>query len=514
MVATEIERKYEVPLDFAVDDRLAVDGVRLGEPARHQLVATYYDTADLRLAADRVALRRRIGGTDAGWHVKRYRAPDERDEVQLPLGRGAVIPAAVSAEVRAVSRGETLRPTVRITTQRTEWPLVGADGAVLALIADDEVATELVADPAGGQRWRELEVELVDGDRDLLRRVDKRLRKAGAARSPDAAKLARALDGRWPAAEPSSGPDGSAAAVVGMYVRAQRDAIVSRDPHVRRNEPDAVHKMRVATRRLRSTLRTYRPLWDRAAADHLRAELKWLADALGKVRDAEVLAARLDRQLAGLPPELLVGPVANRLTGGQRAQHARDHRALVSVLNGRRYTALLDELDALLAATPTDRGLRPARTYVPHRVRRAVGRVERLLDAADHAAAADAGGQRSGPPLPGVLDRDTALHEARKAAKQARYAAEAAVPVDSAGATALAAALEDLQELLGEQHDSVVTRQLLRETGMQAQAAGENAFTYGLLHAAEAAATRDLETGLPAARKALHRKKTIRWLSP
>jgi CHAD domain-containing protein len=522
MVATEIERKYEVPLDFAVDDRLAVDGVRLGEPARHQLVATYYDTADLRLAADRVALRRRSGGTDAGWHVKRYRAPDERDEVQLPLGRGAAIPAAVSAEVRAVSRGETLRPTVRMTTQRTEWPLVGADGAVLALIADDEVATELVADPAGGQRWRELEVELVDGDRKLLRRVDKRLRKAGAARSPDAAKLARALDDRWPASEPSAGPEGSAAAVVGAYVRAQRDAIVGRDPQVRRNEKDAVHKMRVATRRLRSTLRTYRPLWDRAAADHLRAELKWLAGALGKVRDGEVLAARLDGQLAGLPPELRVGPVADRLTGGLRAQLLRDHRALVSVLNGRRYTALLDELDKLLAATPTDRGLRPARTYVPHRVRRALGRVERLLDAADraadratdHAGPAGAGGGQSGPPLPGVMDRDTALHEVRKAAKQARYAAEAAAPVDAAGAAALAAALEDLQELLGEQHDSVVTRQRLREAGMQAYGAGENAFTYGLLHAAEEAAARDLETGLPAARAALHRKKTIGWLTP
>ncbi len=118
---------------------------------------------------------------------------------------------------------------------------------------------------------------------------------------------------------------------------------------------------------------------------------------------------------------------------------------------------------------------------MPRRVRRTVGTVEDLLDQADSAAA-------GGPPLPGVLDRDTALHEARKAAKQARYAAEAAVPVGGSGATALAAAMEDLQELLGEQHDSVVTRQLLRTTGMQAHAAGENAVTYGVLHGAEAAA--------------------------
>ena len=159
-MASEIESKYQVPADFSVDDRLAVDGVRLGEPQRQELSAVYYDTADLRLAADKVALRRRTGGHDAGWHVKRYRGAGDRDEVQLPMGRGGAVPAAVSAEVRAVSRGEALRPAVRMTTQRTEWPLLAEDGTVLALVADDDVATEVIADPAAAQRWRELEVEL------------------------------------------------------------------------------------------------------------------------------------------------------------------------------------------------------------------------------------------------------------------------------------------------------------------------------------------------------------------
>jgi CHAD domain-containing protein len=412
------------------------------------------------------------------------------------------VPAAVGAEVRAVSRGGVLRPTVRMTTRRTEWPLVGPDGAVLALIADDEVSTELVADPAAGQRWRELEVELVEGDRELLRAVGKKLRKAGAARSADPAKIARALDGRWPDADPVTGPPGSAASVVGEYVRAQRDTLIAYDPRVRRDEPDAVHKMRVATRRLRSTLKSFRPLWDRAATDHLRAELKWLAEVLGKVRDAEVMASRLQRSLDRLPPELVVGPVAARLTGGLRAQAAKDHRSLVTALNGRRYAALLDELDALLAAAPTEHGLRPAATYVPHRVRRTVATVNKLLDTAEKAA----------PDAPAGLNRDTALHEARKSAKQSRYAAEAAAPVGGDGAAALATAMEGLQELLGDQHDSVVTRELLRTVAMRAYGAGENAFTYGLLHAAEATSATDLESGLPAARAALARKKAAGWL--
>jgi len=505
-VASEIENKYAVPADFSVDDRLAVDGVRLGEPQRHQLSAVYYDTPDLRLAADNVALRRRTGGHDAGWHVKRYRAAGERDEVQLPMGSGGAVPAAVRAEVRAVSRGGTLSPAVRMTTNRTEWPLVADDGTVLALIADDDVSTEVIADPAAAQRWRELEVELVGGDRALLRAVDKRLRKAGAAPSADPAKIVRALDGRWPARPVPAGPEGSAAAVVGEYVRAQRDALVEWDPRARRDEPDAVHKMRVATRRLRSTLKSYRPLWDRAATDHLRAELKWLADALGKVRDAHVMVARLERSLGELPPELVVGPVAARLPGGLRAQGTKDHRTLVSALNGQRYAALLDELDELLAAPPTDKGLWPAKKLVPRRVRRTVATVEGLLDSAETAPT-------GGPPLPGVLDRDAALHEARKSAKQARYAAEAAAPVGGSGATRLAAAMEGLQELLGEQHDSVVTRQLLRTTGMQASGAGENAFTYGLLYGREIDTARDVEAHLPATRAELRRKKTVGWLT-
>ena len=229
--------------------------------------------------------------------------------------------------------------------------------------------------------------------------------------------------------------------------------------------------MRVATRRLRSTLKSYRPLWDRAATDHLRAELKWLADALGKVRDADVMVARLERSLEELPPELVVGPVAARLTGGLRAQGTKDHRTLVSALNGQRYAALLDELDALLAAAPTDKGLWPAKKLVPRRVRRAVG---------DRRRAAGHRGQRSGAAARRCQACSTATRRCtRPASRPSRPGTppRPPTPVGGSGATRLAAAMEDLQELLGEQHDSVVTRQLLRTAGMQAFGAGENAFT-------------------------------------
>jgi CHAD domain-containing protein len=252
-------------------------------------------------------------------------------------------------------------------------------------------------------------------------------------------------------------------------------------------------------------MKSYRPLWDRDATDHLRAELKWLADVLGKVRDAEVMAARLDRALGELPPEQVVGPVANRLTGGLRAQASRTTSAWSARSTAGRYAALLDELDALLAAAPTTRGCGRPRSSCRAGSGARSARFEQLLDTAEH-------GSAGGPPLPGVLDRDTALHEARKAAKQARYAAEARYRSAAPAATALAAAMEELQELLGDHHDSVVTRQLLRTAGMQAHGAGENGFTYGMLSAAETAAAQDIEARLPAARKELRRKKVVGWL--
>ncbi|HZB51746.1 MAG TPA: CHAD domain-containing protein [Mycobacteriales bacterium] len=115
-------------------------------------------------------------------------------------------------------------------------------------------------------------------------------------------------------------------------------------------------------------------------------------------------------------------------------------------------------------------------------------------------------------PLPGTIDRNTALHEARKAAKRARYAAEAVAPVAGAPATRLAKGMEDVQELLGAHHDSVVTRELLLRSGLAAQAAGESAFTYGLLYERESAAAAAVEDGVPGARKAVTAKRIRTWL--
>ena len=124
-------------------------------------------------------------------------------------------------------------------------------------------------------------------------------------------KLARALGDRVPVREKWELPKKPTTAdLFRAYAIEQVHAIHKRDPDVRRDLPDAIHKMRVATRRLRSALATYRPVVDREAGDQLRAELKWLAGELGGARDAEVQREHFPTAVAEQPVELVMGRVA------------------------------------------------------------------------------------------------------------------------------------------------------------------------------------------------------------
>ncbi|NGN69136.1 CHAD domain-containing protein, partial [Streptomyces sp. A7024] len=268
------------------------------------------------------------------------------------------------------------------------------------------------------------------------------------------------------------------------YLRAQVTAIVELDPAVRRDLPDSVHRMRVATRRLRSAFRSYRKLLDRAVTDPVGEELKWLAAELGIDRDREVLTGRIQAGLDGLPRHLAVGPVRGRLRTWSAARRQGSRRRLIAVLDGKRYLALLDTLDALLAEPP----LRPAAAKPPEAVIPDVvrGDFDRLAGFVADALA-----------RPSSAEKDLAMHEARKAAKRTRYSAEAArVPVGKP-AKRFAARMTEIQELLGDHQDSVVVREALRDLAAQSAAAGENAFTFGLLYGREEARSAECERELP-----------------
>lgn len=492
----EIERKYEAPDDGLPDLTGVAEVAGVAEVVDKgvaTLDATYYDTVDQRLAADGITLRRRTGGSDAGWHLKLPAGPDARDEIRAPLSD--TLPAELAALVRSRVRDQALVPLVRLVSERNVRHLVDAGGALLAeLSADHVTARRLTPEPGDPVEWTEVETELAPGgDPAFLDAVESQLTEAGLRRSAAPSKLARALAETGVASRAAeggkAGKKGKAAGptagdVVLGYVRAQIAAIVSLDPAVRLDVPDSVHRMRVATRRLRSCFRSYRKVLDRAVTDPIGDELKWLAGELGIDRDREVLTARLEERLGEVPVELRLGPVSARLRIWSQTSRRGSRERLIGVLDGERYLALLATLDALSADPPLrPAAARPAEEVILAAVLRDDERLARLVTAA---LAAPAG-----------HDRDVAVHEARKKAKRVRYAAEAARPALGKPAKAFAGLMTELQDLLGDHQDSVVARATLRELAVQAHGAGESAFTLGLLYGREEALAARREAELP-----------------
>ncbi|MER0479884.1 CYTH and CHAD domain-containing protein [Streptomyces sp. Edi2] len=534
----EVERKYEIDGGAQLPDLAGTGRVAtVTEEGVEELDACYYDTSDQRLAADAITLRRRTGGRDAGWHLKLPVAPGIRDEVRAPLSDTP--PPELTALVRSrVLEGE-LVPLVRLRTRRTVRVLRDAAGAPLAELAVDEVHAQRAGKAAKGKagtagaRWREIEVELVgSGDSAVLDEVGRALVAAGARPASSESKLARALaetglERERPARPGASRPRGSgkrggkvmagnkkagnkkagkkkeptAGDVVLRYVREQVRVIIELDPAVRRDLPDSVHRMRVATRRLRSAFRSYTKVLDRAATRPIGLELQWLAAELGVDRDREVLTARLQQALAEVPRTLRLGPVAARLRIWSERRRTGARREVLSVLDGPRYLELLKTLHTLLEAPPLRPAAdSPASEVAAGAVRKDYRRLARRMEAALAAPAGQA--------------RDEALHGARKAAKRTRYAAEAARPALGRPAKKFARRIKRVQQLLGDHQDSVVARGALRELATQAQKAGEGGFTFGLLYGREEARAADRERELPRRWKKASRRKHRAALRP
>ena len=469
-IATENERKYDVPEGFTLPDLAGAGGASgLGEAETHELDATYFDTGDLRLARNKRTLRRRSGGTDAGWHLKTPGDGSARTEHRLPLTEGDEVPAELSGEVRTIVRTRPLRPVARLRTRRVETPLCDSEGRTLALIAQDEVRAET---DDGEQRWQELEVELVDGGPEVLTAVEGLLLAAGATPASGPSKLARALGDRLKSRKKSK------VNPVIAYAREQREAIEQQDPAVRAGDAEGVHKMRVATRRLRSTLKTFRGSFEPERAGFVQGELKWLAHCLGDVRDGQVLSHKLVATADDFPE------VAARIRERLEADVARGRQPLTEALDSDRYLALLDAIDALVDEPGA--GDRDAR----RRAAKVLRKADQLLDE----ATAD-----------GV---DAELHEARKKFKQARYAVEVFAPAAGKPGKRLVDALTGLQDVLGAHQDSVVAREVLREVSKTVP----DAFPYGILHARQEQVGERTLQELPAATRAARKKKLRSWL--
>jgi len=376
--------------------------------------------------------------------------------------------------------------------------LKGPDGGVQAELTDDLVSVLNQGHVAA--RFREIEIESADGATETLEKVGNVLRAAGAVGGEFVPKVIRAL-GPQATAQPDPPPpapvdlDAPARVAIQAILRRYVRAFMAQDPRLRRGHDDSVHQMRVAARRLRSALKTFGPLVDDVWAKSLREELSWVADALGRARDGEVLLARLQREVDALPPELVLGPVRARIDSKLGGDLVTARASAVETLRTERYLALVDRL-VYAAWDPMTTGLAEAPT--DEAVRDCVGSAWRRL------ARSAARLQRSD-----ATDED--WHQARIAAKQVRYAGEAVAPFFGKPAKAFAANAEEIQELLGEHQDAVIAGATLRRLATSAKA-GAGAFTFGLLYARQQDSIERTRGQFPALWSEVSKPKHRKWL--
>jgi CHAD domain-containing protein len=504
---------------------------------RHVLEeSTYHDAADLRLLRSGVELVR--DPSSGAWQVtvapsRWWHAALGDQAVRWSEADTSAPPPAL----RGLLRGASVIPAVRLRTRRQSWWVeeepegvgpVALDEVPVDLGELDEVQLSEAAEPVGPSPFdvelepprAELALEEVSifdgrrltsrstvlrvrGDAGLVRRLTDALVEAGAERlagrvgDGDGAVTAvvGGISRRPVVAVDPLGADPSAGEVVRLAIARSVARLLANDVIVRLDlHPEGVHQARVATRRLRSDLQTFAELVEPSWTAALRDELRWVAAALGAVRDADVMEMRLRDMISRLEPAEQAD--ATFLVDELADQREAAVAELAAVMDSARYLTLLDRLVAAAAD--------------PHLTPAADAPADKVFAA--HAAGAwrpmDKAARRVLRAGPETVDIEC-IHALRIRAKRFRYAADAAALVDP-DAARHAAAVGQLQDELGELNDAAVTEAWLR-THMDGRTPAE-AFVLGQLVMAERDEISRRRTSWIPAWDGVHRRRRRRWL--
>ncbi|NGP07366.1 CHAD domain-containing protein [Rhodococcus sp. 14C212] len=433
-------------------------------PERHSI---YLDTDNRDLRRWGCVLRYRNPGPDAEprWELA---VPGGKlgTELHLASTDSDLVPDELTAAVAGLTSGRPLRRSVTlgIGEHRHEW--YDRKDRLLAQIIVETVQATVIGQEATVEQWHQIHLDLGTAATKRHRTaLTAALARADAAPAPHRSALDHALAAINPS--PHSDAPTTARRVLSAYLDTQIEAIGAGDVWLRRGL-DPIHPIRVGIRRLRSTLRVWQDLFEPAQRTWLDSELSWYAGLLGHVRDRQVQHARFAAALETLPPELVMGPVASRITTDLHADERRHLDEVLRALDSDRYRTLLAALARWRTQPPVTEQADGARA-----IEKAVRTAERKALRRVRAAAAG--------------EDEQALHRARKAAKRARYATELATPLlGRTRAKRKIARYTNIQRVLGEHQDSAVATDLLREFGARAgTTAGENGFTFGLLYGLE-----------------------------
>ena len=478
---------------YRAPDLSVIDGIEIEAHDVELLRTTYHDTADLRILRWGGELRHEpgrgwtviLGSGDSGaLHVTRVHT----------LDGSAAVPRQALDLLTGFTRRAPVRPVLHTRTERRETSIT-AGGVPLGSLRDDLVT--VMHGRRIATRFRELEVSGVDGVPErgtALVTVVAALRAAGAAPAPRAGTAVRAMGAPAAAppdvAVPPASRHVTAIEAIRRAIAQSVSRLVLHDAAVREgSDPEGVHQARVATRRLRSDLRTFAPLLDAERVARMRDELHAVGDVLGEVRDADVLLGRmqgLSRTLPGGDVDK-ASPLLAALVEVRESARSR----LLEVMRGEGYSRLLDDLVSAAADPPAlPEASGDAAAMLPPLARGPWRKLRRRVETL--------------PPDP----PDSDLHEVRILAKRARYAAEAVAPVSRSAVGDFAEALAAIQEVLGDHHDAVVGEQWLRETG---SARNADALVLGELIGLERAAAAAARARWPQAWKAARRAHPRSW---
>jgi CHAD domain-containing protein len=274
--------------------------------------------------------------------------------------------------------------------------------------------------------------------------------------------------------------------LLSAFFREQYARMVAHDAGVRSGEdPEDLHQLRVAVRRLRSILKSTKAALERERAESLQDGLSWLAGETGRARDLDVMLPALDADLVSLQPEdrEAVEPIVRKLEEARTVAAAQAQEAVA----GDRYRLLLREIEnAPEAVSPNgDAALEKAARKEFKRLRKV------MKDVVESPT-------------------DEAIHRARIKGKRARYATELLEAELGRPGAELISATKRFQDVAGEHQDAVVAEAELRAAarGLRAQ---RTLLAAGILLAAQQERRRVAADELPAAWKRVDKAAAKVW---
>jgi CHAD domain-containing protein len=467
-----------------LEEHPSTSGLSVLPGATKELTDTYYDTEDWRFYRAGYALRLRRDGNDAEATMKSLEPAEgalrRRREISEPLEGNAEnpkgSPGAVGERVRRLAGTRDLRPLFEIRTRRRTFVLRSEKASAVA----DGSSGEVVEDALGGIRAREVESGTAIGELALdeakifgdgeapvhLSRIEVEvtrdavplddveefvddLRSALSLQPTGASKFGTGLSaaGLSPAVAPDLGPtlvDASLSAgeVAFAVLRRHFAVMLAHEPGVRLgDDPEELHDMRVATRRLRAALKLYADALPRRAEQYER-DLRFVASALGEVRDLDVHLERLAEEGSRS------GEALEEVVARLEERRAAARRRMLEILDSKRYERLVSNFTGTLrrgrSRSPVDSILDAA----PILVRRRYKKVRKGMKALTE----------DSPPED--------FHDVRKKGKRLRYALEPLQEIYGKPAEDMVKLLKAIQDDLGDHQDLVVSAALMEELGV------------------------------------------------